>query len=70
MTLFRCDTKPYTEEAKRLYRKVGRFFAKVFLLLNKKDFKVLTLKTADAIEKLKTLRAEGKKVGACFHIGC
>jgi 1-acyl-sn-glycerol-3-phosphate acyltransferase len=41
MTLFRCDTKPYTEEAKRLYRKVGRFFAKVFLLLNKKDFKGL-----------------------------
>jgi 1-acyl-sn-glycerol-3-phosphate acyltransferase len=47
MSLFLCDIKPYTEEAIRLYRKVGRFFAKVFLLLNKKDFKGLENKIPD-----------------------
>lgn len=39
-------------------------------ILKEKQYDVLYLKTGAAIEKLKALRAEGKKVAACFHIGC
>jgi hypothetical protein len=38
--------------------------------LKEKGIEVLILKTGAAIEKLKTLRGEGKKAGACVHIGC
>jgi len=38
--------------------------------LKEKKYEVLTLKTAEAIKKLTALRADGKKVAACFHIGC
>jgi 1-acyl-sn-glycerol-3-phosphate acyltransferase len=33
----RCNIKPFTDEANRFYQKVGRFYAKVFLLFNKRD---------------------------------
>jgi 1-acyl-sn-glycerol-3-phosphate acyltransferase len=41
MSLFRFDIKPYTAEANRFYRRVGRFFARIFLLFNEKVFKGL-----------------------------
>lgn len=41
MSLFSFDIKPFTVEANRFYQKVGRFYAKVFLLFNKRDFKGL-----------------------------
>lgn len=42
-----CDIKPYTIEAKRFYQNIGRFYAKVFLLFNKRDFKGLKNKIPD-----------------------
>lgn len=47
MSLFRFDIRPYTAEAKQFYQRVGRFFARVFLLFNKKDFKGLENKIPD-----------------------
>jgi 1-acyl-sn-glycerol-3-phosphate acyltransferase len=38
VSLFRFDIQPYTAEATRFYRRVGRFFARVFLLFNRKNF--------------------------------
>lgn len=47
MSLFHCDIKPYTTESKRFYRRIGRFYAKVFLVFNKRDFKGLENKIPD-----------------------
>lgn len=41
MSIFCFDIKPYTSEANRFYQTVGRFFARVFLVFNKRDFKGL-----------------------------
>jgi 1-acyl-sn-glycerol-3-phosphate acyltransferase len=47
MSLFSFDIKPFTIEANRFYQKTGRFFAKIFLLFNKSDFKGLENKIPD-----------------------
>jgi 1-acyl-sn-glycerol-3-phosphate acyltransferase len=47
VSLFHFDIKPYTVEATRFYRRVGRFFARVFLLFNKRDFNGLENKIPD-----------------------
>lgn len=47
MSLLSCDIKPYTEEAKRFYQRIGRFYSKVFLLFNKREFKGLENKIPD-----------------------
>ena len=38
--------------------------------LKEKGVELLLLKTGDALKKLKVLREQGRKVGACLHIGC
>ncbi len=38
MSLFHFDIEPYTAEADRFYQRVGRFFARLFLLFNTRDF--------------------------------
>lgn len=35
MSLLGFDIKPYTVEAQRFYQRIGRFFARIFLLFNK-----------------------------------
>jgi 1-acyl-sn-glycerol-3-phosphate acyltransferase len=47
VSLFKCNVRPYTLEAGRLYQKVGRLFSRIFLLFNKRDFKGLENKIPD-----------------------
>ncbi len=47
MSLFSFDIKPFTVEANRFYQRTGRFFAKIFLLFNKNNFKGLENKIPD-----------------------
>ena len=47
MSLFNFEIKPYTVEAHRFYQKVGRFFARIFLLFNKCVFNGLENKIPD-----------------------
>jgi 1-acyl-sn-glycerol-3-phosphate acyltransferase len=47
ISLFSFEIKPFTVEANRFYKRVGRFHAKVFLLFNKKEFKGLENKIPD-----------------------
>jgi len=47
VSLFSFGIKPFTVEANRFYQRVGRFFATVFLLFNKRDFKGLENKIPD-----------------------
>jgi len=47
LSLLSCSIKPHTEEAKRFYQKVGRFYSRVFLIFNTRDFKGLENKIAD-----------------------
>jgi len=44
---FPFDTEPFTVEADLFYQRIGRFFAKVFLLFNTKEFKGLKNKIPD-----------------------
>ena len=47
VSFFNLDIKPYTVEAKRLYKRVGRFYAKIFLFFNRTDVKGLENKIPD-----------------------